>query len=149
MRVYIVDIDGTIANIEHRLHFINQDGELRKKPDWDGFFAACVDDKPIPHIIEMLRDINHGFVFVTGRPERSRSDTERWLWKQPGMPAYQMLYMRKDGDHRPDHMVKLEILQQMRADGYEPILAFDDRTQVVKMWRENGIPCLQVADGNY
>jgi hypothetical protein len=35
------------------------------------------------------------------------------------------------------------------ADGYEPIMVFDDRNQVVKMWRERGIVCAQVAEGDF
>lgn len=33
--------------------------------------------------------------------------------------------------------------------GYEPIMAFDDRDRVVKMWRDAGIPCAQVAPGDF
>lgn len=60
-----------------------------------------------------------------------------------------MLYMRKEGDHRPDFKVKRDLLAALKADGYEPIMAFDDRDQVVEMWRAEGIPCAQVADGNF
>jgi hypothetical protein len=28
-------------------------------------------------------------------------------------------------------------------------MAFDDRNSVVKMWRDLGIPCAQVADGDF
>jgi hypothetical protein len=28
-------------------------------------------------------------------------------------------------------------------------MAFDDRSQVVKMWRKRGVPCAQVADGDF
>ena len=52
-------------------------------------------------------------------------------------------------NHRPDHQVKGELLDRLRADGWEPIMAFDDRNQVVRMWREKGIPCAQVADGDF
>lgn len=59
------------------------------------------------------------------------------------------LRMRRAGDHRPDDIVKREILDQMRADGWRPVMAFDDRARVVKMWREAGIPCAQVAEGDF
>ncbi len=57
--------------------------------------------------------------------------------------------MRSEGDHRPDYKVKEELLGRILKDGFEPIMAFDDRDQVVKMWREAGVPCAQVADGNF
>src|SRR3546814_16195171 len=53
--------------------------------------------------------------------------------------------MRKDADTRPDHVVKEEILQQISDDGYQPILAVDDRPSVVAMWRSKGITTLQCA----
>jgi hypothetical protein len=59
------------------------------------------------------------------------------------------LYMRRRNDRRPDYIVKAELLDQLLADGYRPIMAFDDRDQVVKMWREKGVPCAQVAEGNF
>src|SRR3546814_4249731 len=48
-------------------------------------------------------------------------------------------------DTRPDHVVKEEILQQIIDDGYQPILAVDDRPSVVAMWRSKGITTLQCA----
>jgi hypothetical protein len=156
---YIIDIDGTVANIEHRLHYIE-----KSPKDWDAFFKACVYDKPIEPMFKMLHHLDLGkalntkFIYVTGRPERSREDTMIWLTKPHNLgtdgsywnlPYPKILYMRQEGDYREDCLVKKEILQRIREDGFEPILAFDDRTQVVKMWREEGIQCLQVADGNY
>lgn len=39
MKYIIVDLDGTLANIDHRLHYIKQN-----KPDWNAFYGACKDD---------------------------------------------------------------------------------------------------------
>jgi hypothetical protein len=57
--------------------------------------------------------------------------------------------MRKEGDHRDDDIIKLELLEQVRADGFEPIMAFDDRNRVVAAWRSAGVPCAQVAPGDF
>ena len=54
------------------------------------------------------------------------------------------LYMRSENDYRPDHEVKSALLDQMRIDGFDPKLVFDDRASVVKMWRVRGLRCLQV-----
>jgi hypothetical protein len=62
---------------------------------------------------------------------------------------YHALYMRSDNDYRADFIVKEELLAQLRADGYNPVMAFDDRQQVVDMWRENGLICAQVAKGDF
>lgn len=150
---YIVDIDGTIADLTHRLPHIQKEPK-----DWDAFFAACDRDGPIPHMIDMLNALgggNEAFMFVTGRPERCRAPTFKWLrrmfpnWTWDSEDGSRDLYMRADGDHRPDEIVKAELLDRMLVDGARPIMAFEDRTRVVKMWRSRGIPCLQVADGDF
>lgn len=147
---YIFDIDGTIADLTHRRHHITT-----KPKNWPAFHAGCVDDKPIEHIRKLLRDI-HGYgdgtdiVYVSGRNEAQRQNTMDWIANHGFPYAYDnSLYMRADGDFRDDSIVKFELLQRLRADGWEPIMAFDDRDRVVKMWRENGIPCAQVAPGDF
>lgn len=144
MRAYIFDIDGTMADLTHRLHFIRRD-----KPDWAGFFAAVDGDSLHDHVAGLARSLFNGtnLVIVSGRSDQSRPATEAWLTRHGIL--YNRLYMRRAGDHRPDYQVKRELLDMLRADGYEPIMAFDDRDQVVKMWREAGIPCAQVAGGNF
>ncbi len=145
MRCYIFDIDGTIADLSHRLPHI------QKTPkDWDGFFGAVADDAPIEHIIKLAIDValaGATIVYVSGRSDQCREATETWLWDH-ALP-YGKVYMRRQGDHRPDHQVKVELLAELRAEGHNPVMAFDDRNGVVKMWRELGIPCAQVADGDF
>ena len=144
--IIIFDIDGTLANIEHRLPLINGEG----KSDWDAFHAACVDDAPISEML-MVAQVLLYTVFpihlVTGRMEKSRADTTGWLTRN--LVEFNRLWMRADGDTRPDFEIKREILGQIRGLGFEPILVFDDRQQVVDMWREEGIRCCQVAKGDY
>ena len=147
----IVDLDGTLCDITHRLHHIK--GE---KKDWDTFFAACLYDKPIPRIIRLVQALHAyqggGIIFCTGRSDAVEGETKQWLWEVGLHDAGGLLgrlYMRKAGDHRPDHEVKLEMLAKMREDGYNPVMAIEDRTQVVKMWRAQGLTCLQVTDGDF
>lgn len=144
MRCYLFDIDGTLADLTHRLPHIQTEPK-----DWRAFFAACGDDAPIGHICEVARTLAQfeHIVLVSGRSDECREATETWLTRE--MIHFNGLYMRKAGDHRPDHMVKSELLDQIIGDGFRPIMAFDDRTQVVNMWRERGIPCAQVAPGDF
>lgn len=147
-KCFIVDIDGTLANAEHRIHHI------QKSPkDWDAFFAACKDDTPFQHMVTLVNGMAlvYFIIFMSGRPERTRDATEAWL-RQHGFKyslSPTVLYMRADGDRRDDSIVKFELLQKAKADGWEPVMAFDDRDRVVKMWRDNGIPCAQVAPGDF
>ena len=145
MRCYIFDIDGTLADCSHRLHHI------QKQPkDWTSFFADCHADAPISHIIDLARSLRIAsakqIVFVSGRSDECREQTERWLGDN-GLTG--PLYMRKAGDHRDDDTIKIELLAELRADGFDPIMAFDDRDRVVKAWRAAGIPCAQVAEGDF
>ena len=146
-RCYIFDIDGTIADLTHRRHHV-----ATKPKNWPAFHAGCVDDKPIDHIRTLLGHIREGttapIIYVSGRNEAQRENTEQWI-ELHGFPLAFHLYMRADGDFRDDSIVKLELLQRLRADGFEPIMAFDDRDRVVKMWRDNGVPCAQVAPGDF
>lgn len=145
MRTYIFDIDGTLADLSHRLPFIQQTPK-----DWDGFFGACAADAPIIHMIKLAIDVSlagANIIYVSGRSDQCREATEDWM-RRHALPEGKV-YMRKAGDHRPDHQVKVELLEQLRADGHTPIMAFDDRNAVVKMWREIGVPCAQVAEGDF
>lgn len=145
MRCYIFDIDGTLADCSHRLPHI------QKQPkDWRAFFAAVEHDAPIPHIIELACDLDAAgreIVYVSGRSDECRHATVQWL-KRHGLPLG-TLYMRKEGDHRNDDIVKAEILAELREQDYQPVMAFDDRNRVVEQWRRNGVPCAQVADGDF
>jgi phosphoglycolate phosphatase-like HAD superfamily hydrolase len=142
---YIFDIDGTLADNQHRFHHIDKPDK-----DWDAYFAACGGDAPIPHMVRLARDLRVAgleIVYVSGRSDVCREATLVWLAKSY-LPRGQ-LYMRKQGDHKPDHELKVELLAQLRADGHEPIMVFDDRNRVVQAWRAVGIPCAQVAEGDF
>lgn len=138
------DLDGTLADITHRLPLIKP-----PKKDWPGFFDACVNDTPIfemVHLCQNLLSCGHTVDIWSGRSDRVRMQTEAWL--ASCVPGYRTLKMRRDGDYRKDCIVKQEWLSNMGRSEW-PDLAFDDRQQVVDMWRSNGIRCLQVAKGDF
>ena len=135
----VFDIDGTLANIEHRLDYV------RSKPkNWRAFDAGIPNDKVNPHVAEVffgLRNDGHDIIFASGRNERSRDATVDWLDRKNFWCAdSSKLYMRKADDFRSDDIVKQEILDEIIADyGKKPDMVFDDRKRVVDMWRRNGI----------
>ena len=141
--VIIFDIDGTLSNPSHRLHHVTGPGPK----DWTAFFATMADDAAAEPIIELCHSLGaagHLRVICTGRPEKYRDVTEKWLYDN-GVHGFDALYMRPDNDTRPDHVVKREILGLIRRDDYEPWLVIDDRQSVVDMWRDEGLTCLQCA----
>lgn len=146
----IVDIDGTVADPSHRLHLV-KDLPPGQKPDWEEFFARVEQDATNEPIVDLVWRLGStrgtSLIGCTGRPERIRSKTARWL-NAAGL-FFDALYMRADGDHRPDHLVKRDLLKQMRLDGFDPKIAIDDRSSVVAMWRSEGLICLQCAEGDF
>ncbi len=140
----IFDVDGTIANTEHRKHHV-----ATKPKNWKAWNAEMINDEPNWDIVDMLQILRNYFtiLIVSGRGEENKEVTETWF-KQNGI-LYDKLYMRKEKDYRQDAIVKQEILDQIRKEGYNVAFVFDDRNQCVEMWRRNGIRCFQVADGSF
>jgi predicted kinase len=134
---YLVDVDRTVA-----LH-----GE-RGPFDWD----AVGQDMPNGPVIELLEALDgtgqYQFVFLSGRPEKCREATEKWLSDHVGV-EWGRLFMRDTGDSRPDHVVKLEIFDREIRERYNIVGVFDDRNKVVSMWRSLGLTVFQVADGDF
>jgi phosphoglycolate phosphatase-like HAD superfamily hydrolase len=140
MAFYVFDLDGTLADCEHRK-------PLLVEKDWRGFFAAVGDDKPIERVLAVLRTLHEAgnqIEIWSGRSDECRAATEAWLARH-GVPDGIPVIMRRAGDKRPDDMVKREFLRGTNA----PDVIFDDRQRVVDMWRREGIVCFQVAAGDF
>ena len=147
-QIIVCDLDGTLCDITHRTHFVQRPHGERK--DWDAFFAGVPDDKVNEPVLDLLFMVDEysTVVFCSGRPERCRADTVAWLEKHAFPFSQCQLHMRKDGDFRPDDIVKQEILDT-HIDKDRVLFVLDDRNQVVNMWRRNGLACFQVAEGNF
>jgi len=138
------DIDGTLADLSHRLHY------LRESPkNWNMFKSEVVNDTPIEPICILARTmahIGHKVILCSGRSEDTREATEQWLWDND--IGYHKLYMRAEKDYRSDDIVKSLLLAHIILDwGKKPDLWFDDRPRVVKMLRESGVFVADVYQG--
>ncbi len=126
------------------------DGTVALKGDRDIFDFSKVDvdlpNPPIVHLIHILQ-MAHPVVFLSGRMEEAREGTNKWMEKNQLKGVD--LFFRKDGDRRKDTVVKQEIYKEQIEPKYNILFVLDDRNQVVKMWREIGLTCLQVADGDF
>lgn len=143
MKTVIFDLDGTLADITHRLHLVTN-GNRR----WNEFFAMCINDIPIESIVGLYDMVGTyspkiGIIIVSGRSDEVRKETEAWL--EASEIYYEKLIMRPAGDYTPDHILKEQILDRLLAEGHEILFTVDDRQRVVDMWRRRGITCLQVA----
>lgn len=141
----IFDVDGTLADTSHRVHFVTNG-----KKDWDGFFGAQ-DQDPVHHDISRLVDIfkfvGYTVLIVSGRPETYRRVTENWLTKK-GI-SYEFLFMRGFNNKQDDDIVKKDIYNKYIKDYFKVHYVLDDRNRVVKAWRDMGLRCLQVAEGDF
>ena len=142
---WIFDMDGTLCNSDHRAHFL-----ANGKKDWTGWFRNMHLD-PLHVDVAQFYDfaVANGFpVFIcTGRDESYRDVSQKWL--DANCINVDVLYMRRAGDRRDDSVIKKEMLDEIRATGYNPVMVFEDRDRVVKMWRDNGVRCMQVAPGDF
>ncbi|OLL76672.1 hypothetical protein Ae168Ps1_5089 [Pseudonocardia sp. Ae168_Ps1] len=128
----VFDIDGVLADVSHRLHFL----DVHR---WEKFFAAAHADPLLDEGAERLREAQKEFdvVYLTGRPERNRRLTERWL-AGCGLPTGP-LFMRADDDLRPARYVKREVLRLL-AEEREVAMMLDDDPAVVRLLADDGWP---------
>ena len=119
--VAVIDIDGVVADVRHRLRHV----EGRPK-DWDAFFAAAVDDPPLEPGITRVQELSreHDLVFLTGRPERCRSDTVAWLTAH-GLGGWPVR-MRREGDRRPARATKVSELDRLSRSAVVALVVDDD-----------------------
>lgn len=136
----VFDLDGTIANIEHRRHHLD-------RKDRRAFFAACVDDVPNWPVIKAFRahvGAGHRVEIWSGRSDEVRRQTLEWLDLRAGIGPSFLTHMRAAGDHTPDVDLKRSWLHALHPDE-RPDVVYDDRGRVVDMWRSEGVACFQVA----
>lgn len=156
--VIIFDLDGTLALIDHRKHFVECDQD---KQDWDAFYEACDKDLPNLEIIKLfinladnVKDEHDDDIYdvkiFTGRSESVRHKTLLWL-EDHTLFGYtwlnKILLMRPIADFAPDDVLKKKWAEEIGIDRIA--MVFDDRAKVVKMWRELGLTCMQVAPGDF
>ena len=143
----IVDLDGTLCNIEHRRHHVATPEGVKK--DWEAFYQGIPNDTIHRWCEELVwkMSVDYHIIFVTGRPNNYINLTQDWLGRHELQWA--PLLMRKEGDFRPDNVVKKEIYEIHIKDHYDVLFCVDDRQQVVDMWRELGLTCLQCDKGNF
>lgn len=132
----VVDVDGTLAEM----------ADLRGPFDWKKVGV----DKPIDTVIETVRlykQAGYKVIVMSGRDAICRPETEAWL-KQNGV-QYDHLFMRPEGDQRPDNLIKEELFFQNVEGNYNVRIVLDDRDQVCEQWRAMGLKVYQVAPGDF
>jgi hypothetical protein len=135
--VAVIDLDGVLADVRRRLVHIR--GPRR---DWDAFFRGIPDDEVLPEgraVVDRLAT-EHEIVYLTGRPERTRSDTEAWLARHR-LPQGRVI-MRSERDRRPARQVKPRLLREL-ARGRRVAVVIDDDQSVCDVLERDGWPVMR------
>lgn len=145
MKHIIVDLDGTLANVDHRLNLVR-----RKKKWFDKFYELAWKDKPNEWCFELVKAmmaLGHEVHIVSARPKSLEDKTINWLLKNGLDGSSERLHLwllRKEKDFRPDTILKRDWLHGTTSPLKKDILfVVDDRKRVVEMWRAEGLVCLQ------
>ena len=137
-KVWVFDIDGTLADNVHRQHHITGN------KNWDAFFAEQHKDEPYEAVLDVLHALafdGHKAIVVTARDERFRADTLEWLNKhiEYEFPS-EDLYMRPLGNRDDDDYLKVLIIENWLQDnpGFKVAGIFDDRHRIIDAFRNKG-----------
>ncbi|MCY3411819.1 MAG: hypothetical protein INQ03_09320 [Candidatus Heimdallarchaeota archaeon] len=135
MKAVLCDLDGTLYNVSHRIHLINQ--------SWKSFFNAIDKDIVNQWCLDLLKGMNHqGYkiILLTGRPEEYKDITKELLDRD--QVPFDELIMRKNGDYRKDYEFKEQIIETIDD---EIILAIDDQLAVINVFKKYNIPALHIS----
>jgi hypothetical protein len=154
--VWLVDIDGTVA--------LRGDGSHVRGPyDWHRVHED-VPNPPVVHLLRVMLAYGDHLLFLSGRNEVCRPATFTWLrdyvFRGALGPSDRLawdtqvvgLLMRPDTDewrYAPDDELKRWLYETAIAPTHRVVGVLDDRDRVVKMWRDLGLTCLQVAPGDF
>lgn len=147
----IIDIDGTLANIDHRRQFVTGGRKA-----WNLFDSECKKDTPNDWCVKIVNSITTSpytrdisILFVSGRKERYREITEAqistWTFARLDIGSLFFLFMRPDEDFSEDTKIKKEIYENHIKDKYNVLFCIDDSENIVQLWRSLGLICLDCA----
>ena len=149
-KIVIFDLDGTLALIDSRRELSIGDDD---KMDWDTFFnpkMISLDDPntPVIKMAQIFKSQGFDIVIFSGRSDVTKQATIDWLDKHD--VPFDFIQMRDN----VNHFLKDSKLKKIWLDRFFPnkddiFAVFDDRQQVVDMWRDNGLTVFQVADGDF
>jgi hypothetical protein len=143
----VFDLDGVLANGDHRQHLLNPTGGRKK--DWQTFFSKAGGDALIAEVasLTILLDPALHRVLLTARPTTIQQLTLDWLSEHS--IRWDLLVMRPDREFSPSPVAKRHAVRELRAHGFELLLAFDDDRRNVDMFHDEGIPCIYIHSGYY
>lgn len=134
----IFDLDGTLALMGDRNPYDASECEYDKL------------NEPVNTALRKYQADGYKIIISSGRSDKYIEETKRWLDKNGIKPD--MLLMRKEQeavDRIQDSIIKRKMLEEHIIPKYFVEVVYDDRDRVVQMWRDAGLTCFQVANGNF
>lgn len=131
----IFDMDGTLCDVRSIRHHV-----AGPKRNFHAFHMESASCPPNPEVVaaaHRAKEAGRAVLIVTARMRKYERVTSVWLALH-GVPS-DALFMRADGDQRPDYEVKREILARIRR-SWDPVHAHDDNPAVCALWEEEQIP---------
>jgi hypothetical protein len=143
----LLDIDKTISQTPEKKLFKKYKDEIANA-DYSWFIDYISTFSPTDfslHLVDLFTS-KYRIIFLSARNEKSSLETEKWIntffnFRRYFPPKY---FYRTDGDDRPDHEVKRDILINNILPKYNIIVALDDRRDNCIMYNELGITSFQV-----
>lgn len=131
----ILDLDGTLVDTSGVEHHLGEGGA-----GFAAFQEAAVACPPNPVMVRVARDqaaSGRAVLVVSSREFIWLDATLDWLVAHD--VPHDEVYLRIVGDYRPDVEVKADIAEDIEADGYRVVEAWDDKERVVQLWRDRGV----------
>ena len=135
-----IDLDGTLSLFKDKGH----------RNPYDA--TRCDLDDINQPVLEVINKFKYAYeiIFLSGREDKFRQPTIKFL-RKCGLefPRDYLLFMRETGDKRKDSIIKEELYKNFVKPKFNVLFVMDDRNQVVDMWRDIGLTCFQVAEGDF
>ena len=128
----LIDLDGTLASITHR----------------DPFDASDAANDPVNEHVKLMMSLlseKSEIIILSGRNDKYSAATFSFLVNNN--VQYDQIFMRPDGDFRKDSVLKREFFDNHIVGKYNVVAVFDDRPQVVRLWKSLSLPVFNVGDG--
>ena len=133
----IVDLDGTLAIFEG----------VRDGLDFSDVSKDKVNE-PIRELVNRLKSLNIKIIILSGRPCTPDVYAQTVFWLEECNIPYDYVFL-VDREGKPDEENKKYFYEKYIKPRFKIEFVLEDRNRVVKMWRELGLPCLQVAETDY
>lgn len=144
-KAILIDLDGTLTDFEHRRH-------LFEKKQMIEFYSELGNDSVnewCRELIIAMKKQSYQIIYVTARPFEYKAATISWMIEHDIPHGLLLTSPYNLQTKKPDETIKKELYETRIKEKYDVLFVIDDRSKVVRNWRELGLVCLQPYPGDY